>query len=227
LSAKDRVKGVSYLPLDLEKEKTIASLVRSVGEVDLLVSNAGESPVGAAEEIPIKKMRDHFQINFFGPAMLMQGVVPGMRGRKTGMIIFVGSIRSEVPTPFSSIYAASKAAIRAFAECLRIELLGTGVRVAVIAPWYVRTSLPQNLLSPARSPYSEAIKGVREVRERMIGSSPDPSTVADAVLRLLKAKDPAPFTVVGRPLMTFFLRHAPRGLVVKMSTRVTGMRPIR
>lgn len=226
LSVKDRVAGVRYLPLDLGKEKTITALIRAAGQVDLLVNNAGESPVGAAEEIPVRKMREHFQVSFFGPVALVQGFLPAMRRRRSGMIVFIGSIRSEAPTPFSSIYAAGKAAVKAFGECIRLELLGTGVRIAVVAPWYIRTGLPQELLTPKKSPYYAAIRSVREVRERMISGSPDPSIVADAVLRLVGSRKPAPFTVVGRPLLTFFLRHAPRGLVAGMSARMTGMRPV-
>ncbi len=124
LAARDRVKGVRYLPLDLGKEKTIQSLVQAVGDVDLLVNNAGESPIGPAEEIPMGKMREHFQVNLFGPAALMQAFLPGMRERRSGMILFIGSIRSEAPSPFSSLYSASKAAVRSFTECLRIELAG-------------------------------------------------------------------------------------------------------
>lgn len=226
LAPKERVAGVRYVALDLGNEKSIAALVRAAGEVDLLVNNAGESPMGPAEEIPIRAMRRHFDVNFFGPALVMQGFLPAMRRKQSGMIIFIGSIRGEAPTPFSSIYAASKAAIRAFGECLRMELQGTGVRVAVVTPWYVRTSLPQERFMQKKSPYAEALQGVSEVRERTIASSPDPHTVSDAVLRLLKSRDPAPVTVVGKPLLTFFLRHAPRALVARMSARMTGMRPV-
>ena len=226
LAAKERVAGVRYVALDLGSEKSIAALTGAVGEIDVLVNNAGESPIGPAEEIPVRKMRRHFDVNFFGPALLMQGFLPAMRRKHNGMIIFIGSIRGEAPTPFSSIYAASKAAIRAFGECLRMELLGTGVRVAVVTPWYVRTSLPQERLMQKRSPYAEALQGVSEVRERMISRSPDPRVVADAVLRLLKSGRPAPVTVVGRPFLTFFLHHAPRALVARMSAKMTGMRPL-
>jgi len=227
LAARDRVEGVRYLPLDLGKEKTIQSLVRAVGDVDLLVNNAGESPIGPAEEIPMRKMREHFQVNFFGPAALMQAFLPGMRERRSGMILFIGSIRSEAPSPFSSLYSAGKAALRSFAECLRIELAGTGVRVAVIAPWYVRTSLPQELIMKKKSSYAEAVRSVKKKRDAMIGAAPSPWTVAESVLRLTRRVNPPPLTVVGKPLLTFFLRHAPRGLVARMSARVSGMPPVR
>jgi short-subunit dehydrogenase len=226
LAAKDRIPGVRYLALDLAKERDVRALVRAVGDVDLLVNNAGESPIGPAEEIPVRKMREHFDINFFGPVTIMQGLLPAMRRKRRGMVVFIGSIRGEAPSPFSSIYSASKAAIRAFGECLRVELLGTGVRVAVVVPWYVRTTLPQERFIAKKSPYANALASVSEVRERTIAAAPDPVVVAEAVLRLVRSAKPAPVTVVGRPLLTFFLRHAPRGLVGGMSARMTGMQPI-
>jgi NAD(P)-dependent dehydrogenase (short-subunit alcohol dehydrogenase family) len=226
LAAADRVAGVRYLPLDLAREKEVRAIVRSVGEVDLLVNNAGESPIGPAEEVPVRKMREHFDINFFGPVMIMQGLLPAMRRKRKGMVVFIGSIRGQAPSPFSSLYSASKAAIRAFCECLDVELLGTGVRAAVVVPWYVRTGLPQERFLAKSSPYAKALAAVSKVRERTIAAAPDPSVVAEAVLRLLRSRKPGPVTVVGRPFLTFFLRHAPRGLVARMSARMTGMVPI-
>ncbi|MGA2763128.1 MAG: SDR family oxidoreductase [Spirochaetia bacterium] len=227
LAVKDMAAGVRYFSLDLGNEAGIDALVKAVGDVDLLVNNAGESPIGPAEEIPIRKMRNHFQVNFFGPVRLTQGVLPGMRKRRRGMVLFIGSIRSEAPSPFSSIYSASKSAIRSFAECLRLELTGTGVRVSVAAPWYIRTGLPQEMLAGEKSPYAEAMKAVKEERNRRIARAPDPSTVARAVLRLVNRRDPPPFTVIGKPLLTFFVRHAPRALVAGVSARWTGMQPLR
>lgn len=226
LPAASRIAGVTYLPLDLESERSIDALPRAAGDIDLLVNNAGESPVGPAEEVPATKIREHFQVNFFGPARLAQAFLPGMRARRGGTIVFIGSIRGEVPTPFSSIYSASKAALKAFGECMRLELTGTGVRVAVVAPWYIRTAMAQELLIGKKSPYANALDGVRQTRARMIAEAPHPDVVAGTILRLTRKKNPPPFTVVGRPLFTFFVRHAPRGLLGRLSARTTGMRPI-
>jgi len=230
LAPADRIPGVTYVPLDLARDASVDSLIRSLTRsgsgVDVLVNNAGESPIGPAEEIPVKDLRAYFQVNFFGPARLTQGVLPGMRARRRGTIVFVGSIRSEVPTPFSSTYSATKAAIKSFGECLRLELRGTGVQVAVAAPWYVRTGFPQKLMVERNSPYADALKNVKKVRDEMISRSQDPDLIAQGVLRLVETKDPPPFTVMGRRLLTFFIHHAPRRMVASMSARTTGMRPV-
>ena len=149
-----------------------------------------------------------------------------MRRRGRGTVIFIGSIRSEAPSPFSSIYSASKAAIRSFVECLRLELLGTGVRASVVVPWYVRHGLPQERLGPQKSDYSEAMTAVKARRDGMIAKAADPRVVADAVLALVARADPAPLVVVGRPILSFFIRHASRSLVGRVSARWTGMQPV-
>jgi len=230
LAPAERVRGVTYVPLDLRRDTSIESLIRSLARsaegVDLLVNNAGESPIGPAEEMPLKDLRSHFQVNFFGPARLAQGLLAGMRARHCGTIVFVGSIRSEVPTPFSSAYSAAKSAIRSFGECLGMELAGTGVRVAVAAPWYVRTGFPQTLTLAKNSPYAEAVRNVKRVRDEMMSSSQEPEVVARQVLRLVRGKNPPPLTVMGRPLLTFFIRHAPRKMVAALSARMTGVRPV-
>ena len=93
-----------------------------------------------------------------------------MREKKSGTIIFIGSIRSEVATPFSSIYSASKAATRSFGESLRMEVRDYGVRVAVVAPWHIRTTLQQGMLSRPGSPYGSALARVKENRDEGIAS---------------------------------------------------------
>jgi short-subunit dehydrogenase len=213
---------VRYLALDLSSEKSIDTLLSEVGAVDLLVNNAGESPIGPVEEIPGEKLREHFQVNFFGPARLTQGLLAAMRERKSGTIIFIGSIRSEVATPFSSLYSASKAATRSFAESLRMEVLGYGVRVAVVAPWHIRTSLPQEMMMRPGSPYGSILARVKKNRDESIDGAPGPDTVARKIVALVESERPAAFTVVGKPLLTFLMRHLPRRLVAAATARMVG-----
>jgi len=84
-----------------------------------------------------------------------------MRERRQGTVIFIGSMRSEAPSPFSSLYSASKAAIRSFAQCLRMEVEEYGIKVCVIAPIFIRTRLSQELLMRTGSPYAAAVDRVR------------------------------------------------------------------
>jgi NAD(P)-dependent dehydrogenase (short-subunit alcohol dehydrogenase family) len=223
LAAEDRLPGVRYEPLDLAVARSVEKLARSLGAIDLLVSNAGESPVGPAEEIPPERLAEHFQVNLFAPVRFAQAVLPGMRERRRGTIVFIGSIRGEIATPFSSAYAASKAAVRLFAESMGMEVRSYGVRVCVVSPWYVRTTLPQELLARPRSPYSEALGRVKAKRDMAISGAQPPEEVARAVLALVSSANPAPFTIVGKPFLTFLLRHMPRRLVTAATARTVGL----
>ncbi|HEY9595788.1 MAG TPA: SDR family NAD(P)-dependent oxidoreductase, partial [Spirochaetia bacterium] len=143
----------------------------------------------------------------------------------TGQVVFIGSMRGEAPSPFSSFYSASKAALRSFAECLRMEVRRFGVRVSVVAPWHIRTTLPQEKLAAPRSPYADALRKVKESRDRMIGSAPPPEVVADLVMRIVRSRNPRSFYTAGRNagLQAFMVRHLPRALVESSSARRFGL----
>jgi NAD(P)-dependent dehydrogenase (short-subunit alcohol dehydrogenase family) len=224
LAAADRIDGVRYESLDLASEDSVERLAEAVGSVDVLVNNAGESPIGPAEELPGEKLRGHFQVNLFAPVRLTQALLPPMREAGHGTIVFIGSIRGEIATPFSSAYSASKAAVRLFAEALRMEIGAHGVRVCVVAPWFIATTLPQEIIMRPGSPYAEALARVKRNRDQGIANAPGPQTVARVVLKLLDSRNPAALTVVGRPLVTLLMRHLPRRLVAAATMRTVGMR---
>jgi short-subunit dehydrogenase len=225
LSPEQRLPGVRYLPLDLSSPRSIAALAKKAAAVELLVNNAGESPIGPAEEVPAEDVRDHFQVNLFGPLQLTQAMLPGMRARRCGTVIFIGSMRGEAPSPFSSIYSSSKAALHSLAECLRMEVRPFGLTVSVIAPWHIRTTLPQERFMAAKSPYASAVKRVKQRRDRMIEDAAEPSLVAAAVGKILHAARPKSFYSVGKAaaLQSFMVRHLPRSIVERNSARRFGV----
>src|SRR5262245_26610250 len=111
LSAGQRADGVEYLPLDLGDEASIELLASTVGPVDVLVNNAGESQSGPLEELPGHALRRLFQVNVLGPVRLTQLLLPGMRERRFGRVVMVGSMLASFPLAYRSSYVASKAAL--------------------------------------------------------------------------------------------------------------------
>ena len=221
LSAEDRVPGVRYLPLDFGRKASVEALIRKARPVDVLVNNAGSGSIGPVEEAPIDKVRALFETNFFGAVRLTQGVLPGMRARRTGAVIFIGSMASEVPRAFTSFYGASKAALRAFSEALRMEVRDLGIRVALVAPSFIATTFPQDNQMKRGSVYAAALGRVKQERDRMIMTGPEPSIVAEAVLDILGKRRPRAFTSVGRNarIVAFLVRHLPRRIVEALSAR--------
>jgi short-subunit dehydrogenase len=215
ISAAQKAKGVRYLGLDLSIKKSVDSLVKTVKAVDVLVNNIGASPIGPAEEASIEKVRELFELNFFTAVRLTQAYLPAMRAQGRGAVIFIGTMRSEAPTPFSSFYSASKAALRSFSECLRMEVKEYGIKVSLIAPIYIRTTLPQEKQFAAKSPYADAVHRVKESRDRMIARAAGPQAVARVVLTILAAARPRALYTAGRAarLQAFLARHLPRRIV--------------
>jgi short-subunit dehydrogenase len=215
VKGEDVIEGVTYLPLDLTGETSIEALARRVKSVDLLINNAGTSMIGPAEETRLSAARGLFELNFFGPLRLTQAFLPPMREKRNGTVIFVGSMAGEAALLFSSMYAASKAALRTLARTLRIEVKEFGIRVALVVPYYIRTTIAQERQYSERSPYLQRVRRVKESRDRQIASAPGPKLVAGKILQILEDRGSRFFYPVGKgaELKAFLLRHLPRGMV--------------
>jgi short-subunit dehydrogenase len=225
-----RIEGVSYLPLDLRDARSIeafaAEATAAGGDVDVLVNNAGASQIGALEEVPLERMRSLFEANLFGSLRLTQLLLPSMRARRAGTIINIASFAGVSPVPFLAVYAASKSAVIAMSRGLRAEVAPWGIRVAVVAPFDIRTSIPLEVLSPYSSPYGAALRGVREVRDRFLAEAPDPRIVADKVASIVAVRSPRFFHPVGRGawLTALLVRLLPDSVVAAAVGKRFGLR---
>ena len=103
-------------------------------DVDVLVNGAGIIEGGAIVDVPGENIRRQFEVNVVGPVLLTQGIAKKMIARRSGKIIFMGSVVGIVSGPFVGIYGASKHALEGIADTMRIELQEFGVQVAVINP---------------------------------------------------------------------------------------------
>jgi short-subunit dehydrogenase len=103
-------------------------------DVDVLVNGAGIIEGGAIVDVPGENIRRQFEVNVVGPVLLTQGIARKMIKRRSGKIIFMGSVVGIVSGPFVGIYGASKHALEGIADTMRMELQEFGVQVAVINP---------------------------------------------------------------------------------------------
>ncbi len=217
----DRLPGISWLSLDLRDQRSIEACAAAAGSLDVLVNNAGGSQVGPVEEIPLDRVRSLFEMNLFGTIRLTQLVLPGMRARRGGAVIAVASFAAVSPVPFLSSYAASKAALVAFYRGLRHEVAPWGIRVAVIAPFDVHTTIPLDVAYSERSAYLAGVNAVLAAREHQLANGPAPETVAAVVLRVARQRSPRLLNVAGRNarLQAFLVRHLPEGIAQKAVRR--------
>ena len=134
----------------------ISQITADHGAVSVLVNNAGFELDGPVEEVPLAEARRQFETNFFGLARLTQLVIPGMRQAGGGRIINLSSVFGRFAVPGNAYYAASKHAVAALTDALRLELAAFGIRVVLIEPTAARTSLDANTAWPgdnANGPY--------------------------------------------------------------------------
>jgi NAD(P)-dependent dehydrogenase (short-subunit alcohol dehydrogenase family) len=103
-------------------------------DIDVLVNGAGIIEGGAIVDIPAENMRRQFEVNVIGPVLLTQGIARKMIARRSGKIIFMSSVVGILSGPFVGIYGASKHALEAIADTMRMELQEFGIQVAVINP---------------------------------------------------------------------------------------------
>ena len=110
-------------------------------EPDILVNNAGSFVVAPVDETSVDLFRETLELNLTAPFAFVRAFLPGMRRRRSGHVVTVGSIADRVAFPGNAAYAASKHGLRALHEVLRAELRGSGVRTSLVSPGPVDTTL--------------------------------------------------------------------------------------
>ena len=131
LPASDKLR---VLALDVTDQASIATATKEAGAVDVLVNNAGIGWLNALESTPMTAVQRIFDTNLFGALAMMQAVLPGMRERRSGVIVNISSSTTFKPLPLLSIYRASKAALSALTESVALELAEFDIRVRLVVP---------------------------------------------------------------------------------------------
>lgn len=210
-----RVSGIAYVQLDLSDEKSIDQCIRTVGSVDVLINNAGQSQIGPAEETPLEKYRELIQANLFGTIQLTQGFLPAMIEKGSGCFINIGSMAGKFAVPFQSSYVASKFALSGFTWSLRNEVKRYGVNVVMVEPSDIKTTIQPEVFFPAQSRYREELKRMMAARTKSMANAVPADVVARKIARILKKKNPRPYYTVGGigPLFVFLKRFLPDRVV--------------
>ncbi|HEX2659455.1 MAG TPA: SDR family oxidoreductase [Polyangia bacterium] len=153
---------------DASVEAAVAELLRETGgRIDLLINNAGYFSYGALEDVRPDELRAQFETNVIGAHRVTRAVLPAMRARQGGRIVFIGSLSGRVALPMMAPYHASKWALEALVESLRYELLAFGIPVVLIEPGPFETALHANEViataaTAATSPYAELMAAYRK-----------------------------------------------------------------
>jgi short-subunit dehydrogenase len=132
------------LRLPADRARVVAETVSRFGRIDVLINNAAVGVYGKTIDVPLEPVRAMFEVNFFAPLELCQLSVSHMpRG---SVIVNVSSIGGKITLPWATLYSATKHALDALTEGLRVELHAQGIDVLGVYPGHVRTGFQQHIL---------------------------------------------------------------------------------
>ena len=208
------VKALS-IPTDVnladDRRNLIEQASNGLGEIDLLVNNAGIEPTSAFVDIDESRIVDTIDTNLTSCLLLMRAVLPAMVERGKGQVVNIASMAGKIPIPYDSIYSATKFALVGASYAVRSELRGTGVGVSVICPGFVVDA----------GMYADAVDETGVAAPAIAGTS-RPEQVANAVVRAAK-HDVAEVIVTplsGRPLA---VAAAVAPIIGEAMMRLTGV----
>jgi NADP-dependent 3-hydroxy acid dehydrogenase YdfG len=199
--------GAHTLALDVTSEESMIAAVKAVeaehGQVGTLINNAGFGDYGPIEESDLERVRAMFETNVFGLARLTQLVLPAMRRARSGRIVNIGSMGGRITFPVGGFYHATKYAVEAISDVLRVEVKPFGIDVILVEPGLIRSNFESRVsesleVDPATaaetvSPYANLLSANER---RTTGSyandflATGPETVAAVIVKAVQSSRP-------------------------------------
>lgn len=213
------LKKVKPIQLDMTDESSmqlvVDTIIETEGRIDVLVNNAGYGSYGAIEDVTIEEAKQQFEVNVFGLARLTQLVLPHMREQRSGRIINTSSMGGRLTTYFGAWYHATKYAVEAFSDALRMEVAEFGIDVSVIEPGGIKTDwgfiAADKLVDSAKGGAYEATalktsKGMRKQYSSNMLSNP--MVVTKAISKAIDSNKPKPRYLIGFAAKPLVFLHA-------------------
>jgi len=171
---------------DVTDEAAVASTFERIGDVDVLVNNAGVADSAPLQRTTLEMWQAQIAVNATGPFLCTRAVIEGMRTRGSGVIVTVASVAGRVGSPYTSAYTASKHAALGLMRAAASEVAGSGVRVNAVCPAYVRSEMTDRTIERI---IQRTGRTADEAERTIAGMTPlgrllEPEEVADAVVYL-------------------------------------------
>jgi NAD(P)-dependent dehydrogenase (short-subunit alcohol dehydrogenase family) len=178
--------GVRTVVCDVCDEDAVIAAFAAIGEVDVLVNNAGISESAPVARTTLDAWHRQLEVNATGPFLCTRAVIDSMRKRGTGSIITVASVAGLIGAPYVSAYTASKHAAIGLMRAVAAELAGTGARANAVCPAYVRGEMTDRTIENI---VRRTGRGADQAQQALAGMTPlgrliEPEEVADAVVYL-------------------------------------------
>lgn len=202
--AHDLVGQIHPIVLDVSNHDAIRSSWRELPDFYGVVNNAGYSEVGAVEEVSVEAALSLLSLNVVTPALIASLSLPGMRRLGGGRVVMLSSVAGRFAViPLNAWYQASKFALEALSDVLRLEVSSSGITVSVIQPGRFRTELERKVVRAAESrsggasPYSASYVRMARVLRRVEKVTPGPSRVGRVIVKAIESRRPARRYLVG------------------------------
>lgn len=171
----EREHGLEALPLELKDEGSIArcaeeALRRTDGKLYAIYNNAAYGVIGAMEDISASVLREQLEVNVVAANELTRRVVPAMRRAGRGRIVMCSSVLGFVSGPYRGAYSASKFALEALSDSLRVELRPAGIQVSLLEPGPIETHFMATTVSTFTSQVETERSPHREAYERRLAN---------------------------------------------------------
>ncbi|HSV96481.1 MAG TPA: SDR family oxidoreductase [Spirochaetota bacterium] len=215
-----------YIAMDLDDERSVKKgidgILRENPSIDVLINNAGIGQCGPVEETTIDAAKKVFETNYWGMVRSTQAVLPHMRKAGDGLIVNVSSAAGKIALPFQAHYCASKFAVEGLTEALYHEVKPYGIRVVLVEPGDVGTSIWEQTDKSAvdKSEYRQPLVRFLRVKENEMGAAADsPANVATQIIRIMDSRK-SPFrnpVARGAAFVLAARKLLPDGLFMKLT----------
>lgn len=190
--------GIQTLSLDVTQaddiQRVLDQLAASGLTVSMLVNNAGYGAMGPLLDLPPGEWQKQFDVNVFAPMALTRAALPGMIKRRRGTIVNISSVSGVMPTPFAGAYCASKAALNAASDSLRMELRPLGIHVVTVQPGGIQSSFGDRAADEVQmapdSPYQAIREGVLSRANESQSDATPADVFANQLVKQLDVQNP-------------------------------------
>lgn len=188
--------GVYLLSIDVSDdnavEAAISRVVSQESKIDVLFNNAGYGVFGTVENVPIDEIKRQFEVNLFGMARLIKAVLPHMRSRKKGLVINNASSLGHISIAGLGWYAATKHAVEAMSDALRMEVKDIGIDVVILEPGAVKTGFDTIAMENFEkfhypNEYQKVLNGFRKYMTHLYNNCEDEENTARKVVGIIKS----------------------------------------
>ena len=196
-----RSPSLEIMEIDVADEDSVRRGVQRVldaaGRIDVVVNNAGFAIFGAVEDLDREALRRQFEVNVFGAMSVCRAILPAMRRQRSGCIVNVSSMAGRISPPLLGAYCASKFALEALSDSLRVEARPFGIHVVVLEPGATLTRFPDRAMAESANVLANTDSIYASVYRGALANYTTPSTgvsskdVARRIAHIVRTRHPA------------------------------------